>query len=195
MWDSEIGLLAERSNCPAAEMTWHDARALCEWLTDEWRKQGKIAANDIVRLPTEAEWEKAARGADGRVYPWGKDWDKDKCNTIESGLGKTSVVGMYPTAVSPYGCLDMAGNVWEWTSSLWGKNWGDTDFKYPYRPDDGREDLEAGDEILRVLRGGSWGFDQRSARCSYRSWFNPGGRFDDVGFRVVVSPVSHPSAL
>jgi formylglycine-generating enzyme required for sulfatase activity len=194
-WRSdEIGR-SERSNCPAARMTWHDAMAFCEWLTDEWRWQSKIAANEIVRLPTGAEWEKAARGTDGRSFPWGSNWDKDKCNTSESGLGKTSTVGIYPTGASPYGCLDMAGNVWEWTSSLWGKDLMEPDFKYPYRPDDGRENLKAGDEVLRVLRGGSWDLDQGLARCAYRIRINPTYRNDSIGFRVVVSPVSHPSAL
>jgi iron(II)-dependent oxidoreductase len=194
-WDSKIGFMAERSNCPAAEMTWHDARAVCGWLTGEWRKQGKIAADEVVRLPTEAEWEKAARGTDGRVYPWGNEWDKDRCNTSESGLGRTSAVGMYPAGISPYGCLDMAGNVWEWTSSLWGKTFIKPDFRYPYRPDDGRENLEAGDEILRVLRGGSWSSDQDNARCAYRVRNFPNDRDVIMGFRVVVSPISHPSAL
>ena len=181
-WNSKIGVVVERSNCPAAEITWHDALSFCEWLTEEWRKQGKIAAGEIVRLPTEAEWEKAARGTEGRVYPWGKDWDKDKCNTAESGLGKTSAVGMYPSGVSPYGCLDMAGNVWEWTSSLWGKDSMKPDFKYPYRPDDGRENLEAGDEGRRVLRGGSWVYVLGFARCAFRNWGSPNLRGDSMGF-------------
>jgi formylglycine-generating enzyme required for sulfatase activity len=185
-WNSKIGVVVERSNCPAAEITWHDALSFCEWLTEEWRKQGKIAADEIVRLPSEAEWEKAARGTDGRIYPWGKDWDKDKCNTSESGLGKTSAVGMYPIGVSPYGCLDISGNVWEWTSSQ--------DRGYPYLPDDGRENLEGGDKALRVLRGGS-GVNQHFARCASRGWDFPGYRGVDIGFRVVVSPVSRPSAL
>jgi iron(II)-dependent oxidoreductase len=91
--------------------------------------------------------------------------------------------------------MDMAGNVREWTSSLWGKDWGKPGFKYPYRPDDGRENLDAGDEILRVLRGGSWAHIQGSARCAHRDGFNPDGRVDFIGFRVVVSPISPPSAL
>ena len=135
------------ANHPVVYVTWHDARAYCAWLTKAWREAGKINATEEVRLPTEAEWEKAARGpalsgvegalpspdrggAGGgvRIYPWGEDWDAAKCNTEESDLGTTSPVGMYPAGASPYGCLDMAGNVWEWTRSLWGKNY-QLDFK------------------------------------------------------------------
>jgi iron(II)-dependent oxidoreductase len=84
----------------------------------------------------------------------------------------------------------MAGNVWEWTSSLWGKDWEKPEFKYPYKPDDGRENLDAGDDIPRVLRGGSW-LDFRSlARCAYRGRLNPDLRCDLYGFRVVVPPIS-----
>ena len=103
-------------------------------------------------------------------------------------------MGMFPFGASPYGCLDMVGNVWEWTSSLWGKEWEKPEFIYPYRPDDGRENFGAGNEVCRVLRGGSWSFSQDFARCAYRLRDLPYFRFDDYGFRIVVSPVSHPSA-
>jgi len=175
-------------NHPVVYVTWHDARAYCRWLTGVWRAEGKIDLGEEVRLPSEAEWEKAARGAaDRRAYPWGSDWDAGKCNTDEGGLGTTSPVGMYPEGGSPYGCLDMAGNVWEWTRSLWGKDVMNPDFTYPYRPDDGREALEAGDEILRVVRGGSFGINRSNARCAFRLRHNPSSGFGYYGFRVMVS--------
>jgi formylglycine-generating enzyme required for sulfatase activity len=136
---------------PVVYVTWGDAVAYCNWLAEVTGKP--------YRLPSEAEWEKGARGTDGRIYPWGNQWDAKRCNTMKSGKRDTTPVGAYPQGASPYGLLDMAGNVWEWTRSVYKK--------YPYDPDDGREDLEA--ESYRVLRGGSWAnISRRFARCSYR---------------------------
>ncbi len=188
-------------NHPVVWVTWHDARAYCQWLTGVWREAGTIGAHDEVRLPSETEWEKAAswsppsvppiggegKGGQKRAYPWGVDWAVDKANTVEGGLGTTSPVGMYPEGASPYGCLDMAGNVWTWTRSLWGKDFNRPDFKYPYRADHKRENVEAGDEFLRMLRGGSFNEGRNHARCTYRHRFNPYLRYGDVGFRIVVS--------
>jgi formylglycine-generating enzyme required for sulfatase activity len=175
------------ANHPVVNVTWHDARAYCQWVTNVWRAKGKIGKGDEVRLPSEAEWEKAARSTDGRTYPWGNEWDATKCNTSESGLGTTSPVGMYPEGAGPDGCLDMAGNVWEWTRSLWGKDVFNPEYKYPYRVDDGRENLEAKDEILRVLRGGAFNLYQNFARCACRPSDLPNYWYVDIGFRVMVS--------
>lgn len=175
------------ANHPMVNVTWHDARAYCAWLTKEWRAASRIKQGEEVRLPSEAEWEKAARGTEGYAYPWGDEWDESKCNTSESGLGTTSPVGMYPEGVSPYGCLDLAGNVWEWTISLWGRDWNKPDFVYPYSDKKERENLQAGNEIARVLRGGTFYYSRRSVGCAYRNRRDPNVRDGLVGFRVLVS--------
>ena len=136
---------------PVQYISWYEAMAYVRWLAE--------ATNAPYRLPTEAEWEKAAGWDDQakkkREYPWGDEFDGRRCNV--RGNGPTPV-GAYPNGASPYGALDMAGNVWEWTSSL---RW-----LYPYRPDDGRQDLEAGGE--RVIRGGCWATDEGYARVAGR---------------------------
>ncbi len=178
-WYSEC--LNGVANHPVVYVNWYDARAYCAWLTETWRAAGKIGADEALRLPTEAEWEKAARGATGRAYPWGEDWDAGLCNSTESGLSGTTPIGMYPAGASPYGCLDMAGNVWEWCSSQ--------HQSYPYRVDDGREDLTGNKS--RVLRGGSYGSSASRVRCACRGNHPPDvGRSIGLGFRVARSFLS-----
>jgi formylglycine-generating enzyme required for sulfatase activity/energy-coupling factor transporter ATP-binding protein EcfA2 len=188
-WYLDAGQRVEKATCPVTDITWYDACAYCRWITDLWRQERRITMSEVVHLPSEAQWEKAARGEDRRIYPWGDKWDSTRCNSDELGLGQTTPVGIFPQGRSPYGCLDMAGNVWEWTRSLWGKDWEEPEFKYPYDPSDGREDDNAAAEILRVLRGGSWLGSRYGARCSYRFRLNPSDR-TDLGFRVAVSPIS-----
>ena len=166
------------ANHPAAYVAWRDARAYCKWLTGEWRKAGRIAQDEIVLLPSEADWEKAVRGIDGRIYAWGNDYDPLKANISDTGIEHTSAVGCFPAGASPYGCLDMIGNVLEWTASKFKK--------YPYRPDDGREDPQG--DATRVLRGGSFSPYRRSARCAYRYYLDPDDRDDGIGFRLLCSP-------
>jgi serine/threonine protein kinase len=164
---------------PVVNVSWHDAVAYCRWLAE--------VTGRPYRLPSEAEWEKSARGSDGRIYPWGNQWDATQCNSEKGGEGDTTPVGTYPQGASPYGLLDMAGNVLEWTRSLWGGDWEEPSFKYPYDPADGREDPDAPGDILRVLRGGSFYLNAKYARCAVRTRLIPNYFGMSSGFRVMVA--------
>ncbi len=155
---------------PVVNVSWYDAMAFCEWLSGVTGKP--------ITLPSEAQWEKAARGTDGRKYPWGNEEPTpDLCN-FGKNIGDTTPVGKYsPQGDSPYGCVDMAGNVWEWTRSLYKD--------YPYDPTDGRESLEA--DTRRVLRGGALNLAADIVRCALRYyWYYPDYRYN-YGFRVVAN--------
>ena len=172
--------LKGKPNHPVVRVTWHEAIAFCEWLRQK--------TPHTFSLPSEAEWEKAARGTDGRIYPWGNRFDKNRCNMEESGIKTTTPAGKYsPWGDSPFGCADMAGNVWEWTRSLWGKDSETPEFKYPYDFDGERENLEVGNDVARVLRGGSFFSNTRLVRCAFRGGYGPLDRNDLMGFRVVAS--------
>jgi formylglycine-generating enzyme required for sulfatase activity len=153
---------------PVVGVTWFEAVAYCAWLS--------AVTGRVYRLPSEAEWEAAARGPMGYVYAWGHAWDAARANTVEGRVLKPSPVGAYAAAGGggPFGAEDQTGSVWEWTSSLYRP--------YPYRPD-GREAAESEGE--RALRGGSWLYYRNLARCASRLRFVPDYFPDDVGFRVV----------
>jgi toxoflavin biosynthesis protein ToxD len=179
-WDTQLAWELELSwrdqlatpDHPVDNVNWHDAMGYAAWLA---RLTGQP-----WRLATEAEWEKAARwdpheGASHR-YPWGDAFDPTKANTMEGGVGTTTPVGSYPTGASPYGAQDMAGNAQEWTRSLWRA--------YPYRAEDGREDV-AQREKPRVIRGGSWSNWATRARADRRAIGAPEERYGGLGFRLV----------
>jgi iron(II)-dependent oxidoreductase len=180
-----------KQNFPATDLTWHDAVAYCNWLTPLWRANNTISENEQVRLPSEPEWEKAASGEQNTpglsecLYPWGTSWQSDASNSEETGLNQPCAVGLFPKGRSVYGCYDMAGNVWEWCSTLWGEGMAAPSFCYPWR-DDGREALEAKPEVRRVLRGGCFSSGRVKANCTYRGSLEPGGFWRGNGFRVVV---------
>ena len=145
----------------------------------------------VVRLPSEPEWERASRGnqgekASGFTHPWGSVWDNDCANGEALGLNDICAVGIFPRGCSPYGCYDMAGQVWEWCSTLWGENMAAPSFTYPYR-DDGRENIFAPDRIRRVLRGGCFSSGATKANATYRGSLEAGGFWRGNGFRIAVS--------
>lgn len=161
---------------PVVGVSWYEAVAFCRWLSAQDQR--------IYRLPSEAEWEYAARGANStRHFPWGDRFEPGCCNTAEAGFGGTTPVSHFPNGVSPFGVWDLAGNVFEWTLSKWGVNWQELQFPYPYRANDGREEMEGSG--ARVIRGGSWFNPYPEARCAYRARYLAGSRASNIGFRVV----------
>ena len=178
-------------NHPVVGVTWYEVVAFCRWFQSQiadckwqvWRG-GQVEVRRVepqsiaVRLPSEAEWEKAARGVDGQRYPWGNDPDPNRANYDGTGVGTTSAVGCFPGGASPYGVEDLSGNVWEWCATKWEGDYQD------YKGDDGLE----GDDP-RVLRGGAFYDVERLVRCAARDrrslnlWNWVGG------FRLVASPV------
>lgn len=171
-WDGDQ-FPAERGSHPVVDVSWIDANEYCKWLSEKTKKN--------YRLPTEAEWEKAARSEDGRVYPWGNEFDTDKANTNEAKIGDTSDVGKFsPQGDSPYGCADMAGNVWEWCN-----DWFKED-EYKQRKESVKKDPPGPKNgQYHVGRGGSWYSESQYARCTYRSGY--GGSSFSCGFRIVLS--------
>ena len=163
---------------PVVNVTWNHAMSFCMWLNDEFAHE--LPDGYTFRLPTEAEWEKAARGVNGLEYPWGNMFDPTRANCEEFAQTTTPVGQFSPRGDSPFGCADMAGNVGEWCHSLYKP--------YPYKAGDGREDETVAES--RVFRGGSWANGRDAARCAYRYYDGPGLLSDGVGFRVSASPIS-----
>jgi formylglycine-generating enzyme required for sulfatase activity len=178
----------KKKDHPVVNVSWDDAVAYCKWFNETYQGELKEAGNLMLRLPSEAEWEKAARGAYGNEWPWGNEFDPNKCNSVEGKKGGTTSVGAYSSlgGDSPYGCADMVGNVWEWCA-----DWFD-DAEYKKRASGSMVDPRGPESgTYRVLRGGSFDYDRNFARCAFRASYNPYSRLTYVGFRVCVSSPSH----
>jgi toxoflavin biosynthesis protein ToxD len=160
----------EAGDHPVVGVSKIDAEAYIQWLNEKTEMK--------FRLPTEAEWEHAARGEDGRIFPWGNTFDPWRCNTAESVKKGTTPVGSYsPGGDSVYGVADMIGNVWEWTQSLF--------MPYPYRPNTNREEIKPSGRY--VVRGGAWYYTRKLARCAVREGVLPDHLSPSIGFRLAHS--------
>jgi formylglycine-generating enzyme required for sulfatase activity len=160
---------------PVVGISLDDVMAYCKWLSE--------TAKIEFRLPSEAEWERAARWVDGRMYPWGNVFDPWRCNTLESGFNNTTPVGIYSTSGdSRDECADMIGNVWEWTASQ--------HLPYPYKPNTGREELSKDHKF--VVRGGAWYYSRKMARCTAREGVAPNYMSPALGFRLARTIEQNP---
>jgi formylglycine-generating enzyme required for sulfatase activity len=163
---------------PRERVSWYEAIAFCRWLTAQAEAHPTLLPEAVrgepgwqITLPTEWQWEKAARGSDGRKYPYGNDFDAEKGNTLEANIEQTSAVGSFPQGASPYGVLDMSGNVWEWCLNEYDKP----------------ERIALGGDAGRVGRGGAFNLNQARTHCTARAFGPPGSRHRYLGFRVCVS--------
>ncbi|MDX9990886.1 MAG: SUMF1/EgtB/PvdO family nonheme iron enzyme [Anaerolineales bacterium] len=173
---------------PVVGLCWYESMAYCNWLDERLCaiEPKLFAKGHALRLPTEAEWEYAARGLAGRKWAWGNDWQDDHANIDETGLKQTNPVGLFPQGRTPVTDLfDLTGNTWEWQHSRWGNDLYNPEYGYPYKIGDGRENSSGAS--LRILRGGSWNNDSWNARCAYRLRLFPDGFDLNLGFRCVVS--------
>jgi len=161
----------DQADHPVVKVSWNDAQKFCVWIS-------RVSGQKIC-LPTEAEWEKAARGTEGRIYPWGNEAPSMRLANYDEGVGWTTPVNQYPGGVSPYGAFDMAGNVWEWCADWYKKDYYKTSpYKNPTEPGSGEK---------RVVRGGSWRGYKNFMRASRRDSHRPEHRNYTGGFRCVLS--------
>lgn len=181
------------ANQPVVGVSWYEATAFCRWLSAE--------LGYAVRLPSEAEWEKAARGIDGRIYPWGNAWEDNASNAGENSLDRPAPVGCFPRDRSEYGLMDLSGNISEWTATPWRDRydalngttvelWGRL-IAQSEAEDAGDVDLadraETAEEERYTIRGGAWFSSRMNARCAVRDHLHPSARGNVLGLRVVAA--------
>ena len=171
----EDGEPTEANDHPIVRVSWHDAENFCKWLSEKTERR--------FSLPTEAQWEKASRGSEHRLYPWGEKWNNAVLNSLETGLLKTTPVGFFsPRGDSPYGIADMAGNVWEWCQDTFNE-----EAYYQFKGDDVKDPVILEGSGYKVMRGGAFNNGKYSARCSIRGRYNPESKGNAIGFRVVMN--------
>lgn len=190
-WKHPLGKtsdLKDKHNHPVVVVSWEDTMAYCQWFQETFEVEIVNGLGGYkVRLPTEAEWEKAARGIYGNEWPWGNKFDKDCCNSKEGGRNGTTPVGYYSAigGDSPFDCADMVGNIWEWCFDWFNENEYKNLFAEtvidPRGPTSG---------IEHVLRGGAYNVGKRITRCAYRHHYTPDGCYPNIGFRICLSPLS-----
>jgi formylglycine-generating enzyme required for sulfatase activity len=173
----EVGWPADLPNSPIMGISWYEARAFVRWLQKRWRQAGLIGSGVCLDLPSEAEWEKAARGVDGRIYPWGNEFDGERLNWYGHMLAAPTSIGAFPNSASPYGVEEMVGNLWEWTRSLfepYGKTYrGGADIARAMAPD-----------MTVAVRGGAYISTRTRCRCAMRTPTLPYNRMNAT-FRIV----------
>lgn len=176
---------------PVISVCFYDVLAYFEWLNKQFG--GELPKGYRFSLPNEVEWEKAARGERGVRFPWGDEFDPELCSyhDLSENVG-TSPVGTYsPKGDSCFGAADMAGNVWDWTRTLWGEDKNTPEYTYPYVPGDGRENLDAGEQYYRIIRGGSFKNIEEALRSACRDLDPPKYSLNNLGFRVFVLPAGN----
>ena len=185
-WQNGNAPAKEQYNLPVRGVTWYGALVYCYWLMEVTKRP--------YTLPSEAQWEKAARGEAGHIFPWGDQWQADNCNI---SCDEVTAVDAFPQGASPYGCLDMVGNVREWTTTLWGRNRKynlELESAYPWKnawkPHEGYDEIKSNRQIRRVTRGGAALLPEiplRAARRESERPYNRGLKVNRIGFRVALN--------
>ena len=172
---------------PVTEIDWYEATAVARALTSYFRDSGQMSFSSAVALPSELEWEAAARGPQGNRYPWGDEFMPERCNCLSTGFNRPIASGQFsPQGDSSLGIQDMAGNVWEWTRSAWGTSSHYPDYGYPYVSGDGRELPLHDGHVRRVVRGGAYYYFDDCVRCATRNFFDPRIRHSGGGVRLAL---------